>query len=160
MIRRTLPLFVLLAILALVLFVLLHHLPAQMEKLLPQQLQLFHWWNAYSEVDRFGPPVVDRLPIHEGGRVWGRSGFQWIQSVTSYLAFREGSSWRPDYHRFHPVRQHYVECIAIVRRAYFGNVRWWTGSARFFPKGNKAWPFPFAHQTEERPISSDRERAA
>jgi hypothetical protein len=103
---------------------------ATMQEQDPVQLELFHWWNACPEDQPFGPhAAASRLPVHEGGFVWGRSGHQWVQSVISYLAWRQGSAWRPETHRFHPVRWHFNECIAVVQQAYFGNVKWWAASA-------------------------------
>jgi hypothetical protein len=95
----------------------------------PEQLNLFHWWNAYPEEEPFGTPA-HRLPVHEDGFVCGRSGFQWVQSIIAYLAWREGAAWRPESHRFNPVREHFVECVSIVQRAYFGNARWFNASNR------------------------------
>ncbi len=95
-----------------------------------RQLTLFHWWNAYSETQPFGPhAAAARLPIHEGGFIDGRSGHQWIQSISSYLGWRGGLPWRPETHRFNEVRFHYVECIALVHGAYYHNVKWWAASA-------------------------------
>lgn len=95
-----------------------------------QQLELFHWWNAYAENEIYKPQsTASRMPIHEGGFVWGRSGHQWIQSIIAYLAWREGSSWRPPTHRYNPVRWHFVECISIVQSAYYGNAKWLAASA-------------------------------
>ena len=93
-----------------------------------EQLRLFHWWNACPENEPWGPDAT-RLPIHEGGLVDGRSGFQWVKAVIDYLDYRAGSAWRPGTHRYHPVRQHYVECAAIVQHAYFSNVNWWAPCA-------------------------------
>lgn len=93
-----------------------------------EQLNLFHWWNAYPDNETFGPSAA-RLPVHEGGFVWGRSGHQWIRSIVAYLSWREGSPWRPETHRYHPVRWHFVDCVRIVTTAYYGNVKWWAPSA-------------------------------
>lgn len=123
MIRRVVSLLLFLF----VLFILACRVQSYMQD---NQLQLFHWRNASAEDQPFGPIAANRLPIHEGGLVWGRSGFHWVQSVIAYLSWREGASWRPDYHRFHPVREHFIECIAIVQRAYFGNVKWWSAAGR------------------------------
>jgi hypothetical protein len=99
--------------------------PKQTVPLPPEQLSLFHWWNAYPESERYGPDA-SRLPVNAGGYVWGRSGHEWVRSVLSYLEWREGSSWRNEYHRYHPVRWHYIECIRTVRSAYYSNVGWWS----------------------------------
>src|ERR1051326_9119315 len=77
---------------------------AQCRQAVPdEQLKLFHWWNVCPDDQTYGPDA-SRLPVHEGGFVDGRSGFQWIKAVISYLDYRAGSGWRPGTHRYHPIR--------------------------------------------------------
>ena len=97
-----------------------------------EQLPLFHWWNVCAE-DALQGPDASRLPVHEGGLVFGRSGFQWIKAVSAYLEFRAGSAWRPESHRFNPVYEHYVECLRVVHSAYYQNVNWWAASIARLP---------------------------
>jgi len=105
-----------------------HHNVQEQKEHLPQQLCLFHWWNAYPDNVTYGADA-SRLPVHEGGFVEGRSGFQWIKAAIHYLEYRAGSAWRTQEHRYHPVRWHYTECIRLLNEAYYKNVKWWSPAA-------------------------------
>lgn len=77
------------------------------------------------------PAIPHRLPVHRGGFVDGRSGWQWIRSVEHYLSWRAGDGWRPVGHRFHPDRVYCSAALQTLKRAYYTHpevAAWWTPS--------------------------------
>lgn len=59
-----------------------------------------------------------RLPIH-GEFLDGRSALDWQQSITAYLRWRAGLSWRPARHSGRCVADCYRDALHLVTQAFY-----------------------------------------
>lgn len=73
----------------------------------------------YRESRNVVPAIYTGPDSQEPADLDGRSGYQWVQSVLSYLDWRAGLSWRPARERNHPERVKYVSASLELRQAFF-----------------------------------------
>lgn len=76
----------------------------------PSQFDYSQW---FKEND-LEPDTEPRFPLDAWNVVDGRSGYQWIASIKTYLDWRSGLSWRRSGSRFHPEVEHYIRALNFL----------------------------------------------